>query len=382
MRDHQVAIIDIGSSAIVTLIGELGVNGTLNIISKGEVSYAGFQNAEFLEPENLKFAIASCLSNAESMVDIKISEIYVGVPGEFSAVVTKNVSLNFPKQKKVSELDVENILKTGDTFKSEVGYKLVGQSAIYYSIDDSKKYINPVGQKARKVTGFISYMLATKYYINLLKSIFSELKINIKGFISAVFAEGLYLFDPQVRDKYVLFVDVGYITTNVALIRGNGLLFLSSFSMGGGYISSDLSQCLRIPFSEAERLKNKVVLAWQPTQSDTYIVEGGETMSTYAAKATNEIVTDRVELIADYIQKCLDLCVFDLPDFLPIYITGGGFGAVRGIRNVLSKKLKRQIIRANPKTLQSVRPYNSSEEGLLNLILKYEDILEKLIIKV
>ncbi len=382
MRDHQVAIIYIGSSAIVTLIGELGVNGTLNIISKGEVSYAGFQNAEFLEPENLKFAIASCLSNAESMVDIKISEIYVGVPGEFSAVVTKNVSLNFPKQKKVSELDVENILKTGDTFKSEVGYKLVGQSAIYYSIDDSKKYINPVGQKARKVTGFISYMLATKYYINLLKSIFSELKINIKGFISAVFAEGLYLFDPQVRDKYVLFVDVGYITTNVALIRGNGLLFLSSFSMGGGYISSDLSQCLRIPFSEAERLKNKVVLAWQPTQSDTYIVEGGETMSTYAAKATNEIVTDRVELIADYIQKCLDLCVFDLPDFLPIYITGGGFGAVRGIRNVLSKKLKRQIIRANPKTLQSVRPYNSSEEGLLNLILKYEDILEKLIIKV
>ena len=381
MRE-QVAIIDIGSSAIVTLLGEVGVNGTLNIISKGEVSYAGFQNAEFLEPENLKFAIASCISNAEGLVDAKISEIYVGVPGEFSAVVTKNVSLSFAKQKRVSELDVNNILRTGNTFQNEVGYSLVGQSAIYYSVDDAQKYINPVGQKARKVTGFISYMLATKYYIKLLKSIFSELKISIKGFVSAVFAEGLYLFDPSVRDKYVLFVDIGYITTNVALVRGNGLLFLSSFSMGGGYISSDLSQCLRIPFSEAERLKNKVVLAWQPAQCDTYIVEGGETMSTYAAKATNEIVTDRVELIADYIQKCLDLCVFDLPDFLPVYITGGGFGGVRGIRNVLSKKLKRQVLRANPKTLQAARPYNSSEEGLLNLALNFPELLDKGIIKV
>lgn len=381
MRE-QVAIIDIGSSAIITLIGEVGVNGTLNIISKGEVSYAGFQNAEFLEPENLKFAIASCISNAESLVDIKISEIYVGVPGEFSAVVTKNVSLGFPKQKKVSELDVNNILKTGNTFNNEVGYSLIGQSAIYYSIDDAQKYINPVGQKARKLTGFISYMLATKYYIKTIKTIFSELKINIKGFISAVFAEALYLFDPSVRDKYVLFVDIGYITTNVALVRGNGLLFLSSFSMGGGYISSDLSQCLRIPFSEADRLKNKVVLAWQPSQCDTYIIEGGETMSTYAAKATNEIVTDRVELIADYIQKCLDLCVFDIPDFLPLYITGGGFGGARGIRNVLSKKLKRQVLRANSKTLQSVRPHDSSEEGLLNLVLKHPDLLERVIIKV
>ena len=175
MRE-QVAIIDIGSSAIVTLLGEVGVNGTLNVISKGEVSYAGFQNAEFLEPENLKFAIASCISNAEGLVDAKISEIYVGVPGEFSAVVTKNVSLSFAKQKRVSELDVNNILRTGNTFQNEVGYSLVGQSAIYYSVDDAQKYINPVGQKARKVTGFISYMLATKYYIKLLKSIFSELK--------------------------------------------------------------------------------------------------------------------------------------------------------------------------------------------------------------
>ena len=56
MKD-SVAIMDIGSSSIVTLIGANGVNNSFNILGRGEVSYAGFQNAEFLEPENLKFAI-------------------------------------------------------------------------------------------------------------------------------------------------------------------------------------------------------------------------------------------------------------------------------------------------------------------------------------
>ena len=52
---ESTAIIDIGSSTIVTLIGEHGVNDTFRILGKGEVSYAGFQNAEFLEPDSLKY---------------------------------------------------------------------------------------------------------------------------------------------------------------------------------------------------------------------------------------------------------------------------------------------------------------------------------------
>lgn len=378
---EQVAIIDIGSSAIIALVGEHGVNGTINITGKGDVSYAGFQNAQFLEPENLKFAIASCISNAEGIMDTKISEIYVSVPGEFSAVITKNVSLSFPKQKRITSYDVENVLKTGNKFENETLYTCVNQSAIYYSVDDAGKYIDPVGQKANKLTGFISYILATNSYIKLMKSIFAELGIKIKGFISAVFAECMYLFDPALRDKYVLCVDVGYITANVALVRGNGLLFMSSFSLGGAYIISDLSQCLRIKFNEARRLRDKVVLAWQPTNNDTYIVEGGETFSTYAAKATNEIVTDRVEMICDYIQKCLDLCPFDIPDFLPLHITGGGFSGIRGVRNVMSKKLKRQVLRAVPKSLQAARPYNASEEGTLHMALNSEN-LDSIIIDV
>ena len=375
------AVLDIGSSSIIALIGENGVNDTFNILGKGEVAYAGFQDSEFLEPENLKFAIAQALSNAEMTSDSKITEIYIGVPGEFCSVVTKSINLDFPKTKKISKFDVENIFKTGDDFSENTEYQLINHSVVYYELDNAKRVIDPISMKAKSLTGKISYILALREFVKMMKAIFAELKIKILGFISSNLAECLYLFEPNVRDKYVLLVDVGYITTNVMLVRGNSLLFLNSFSLGGGYITSDLSQCLKISFSEAERLKHKVVLGWIPTNADTYEIEGDEYMLTYSAKATNEIVTDRIEMICDYISRCLDNCEYDIPDFLPIHFVGGAFNFIKGIKTILKNKMKRRVELVTTRNMVDIRPYDASEEGLLYLQLNHEDIIETLLVK-
>jgi cell division protein FtsA len=179
-----------------------------------------------------------------------------------------------------------------------------------------------------------------------------------------------------------LLVDVGFITTSVAISRGNALLSLGSFSMGGGYITSDLSQCLKISFSEAERLKRKVVVGWNPKQSDTYEIEGDEHLQSYAAKATNEIVSDRVEMICDYINRCLDGFMYDLPEFLPIHFVGGGFNFIQGVKTVLNKKLNRKVEMINSIGHRDIRPHDASEEGLLNFILNYDYLLNEILVNV
>ena len=124
------------------------------------------------------------------------------------------------------------------------------------------------------------------------------------------------------------------------------------------------------------------MLAWDAKPSDTYEIEGDEYLLTYSAKATNEIVTDRVEMICEYIQKCLDLCVYDLPDFLPIHITGGGLSFIKGVTHVISKKLKRQVKIVTPQSLNQLKPYDSSEEGLLSLALGYDELIDEILVKV
>ncbi len=378
MKNNSV-ILDIGSSTIVALIGKVGANSTFQVLGKGEISYAGFQNSTFLEPENLKYVIATAISNAEISAGEKISEITIGVPGEFCACVPKNIEISFPKIKRVNAIDVKNIISQGDTFASDPSFVVINKSPICFDIDDTRRVIDPVGMKAKTISGQVSYILAQKYFLKIINEIFADIKIRIKGFICSPLAECLYLFDPAVRDRYAILVDVGYITTNVALARGNALLFLNSFSLGGGFITADLSECLKIQFNEAERLKHKVLLGWQTTSNDVYNLEGDEFMQTYSAKATNAIVSDRIEMICDYIQKCLDNCVYDLPEFLPIYITGGGLNYMKGIKPILARKLGRQIELIEPSLPNMNRPDYSSEVGLLNLTLNYPDLFYSMI---
>lgn len=377
---NAVAIIDVGSTSIVTMIGEHGVNNTFNVCGKGEIFYAGFQNAEFLEPESLKLVVANSLSNAEISSDKKIYEIYVGVPGEFCTCVTKTINLSFPKYKKITQFDVQNIFDTGNDFDNDPMFTVINKSVIYYEVDGSKRVIDPVGLKAKSLKGIVSFVLARKSFTGMFKSIFAELKIMVKGFISANLAEGLYLFDPKVRDKYSILVDVGYITTNVALFRGNGLLYLSSFSLGGGYITADLAECLKISFSDAEKMKHKIVLGWRTGPRDVYEVDGNDGhIQTYSAGAANEIATDRIEMICDYILKSFDNCIYDLPEFLPVNITGGGFNYIKGIKTVLSNKLKRKINFIAPTYPNINGPDFSSEVGLLHLVLQNEDLMQSML---
>ena len=152
--------------------------------------------------------------------------------------------------------------------------------------------------------------------------------------------------------------------------------------MGGGYITSDLAECLKTSFSEAERLKHKLVLGWKAEPRDCYEIDGADGQKkTFSARATNEISIERIKMICEYIQKCLDNCIYDLPDFLPINVTGGGFNFIRGIKSLLSTQLKRKVNMVSP-SLPSVQgPDYSSEIGLLDLTLNYDDTLETLLEK-
>lgn len=381
MVKKDVAILEIGSSTLTVIVGERGVNGTFRIKGKGESDYAGFQNGEFLEPEQVKMAVGLAIANAETGYGGRINELYVGVPGEFSTVVCREACINFTKKKKINDNDVRQLFFVGNIYKKHPTHSVINQAPIYYTLDDGRRLIEPRGMASTKLKGFISYVLAENNFIDFMNDIFIDLAIRKTGFISSCLAEMLHLFDPSVRDRYAILVDCGYITTNVMLGRGDGLLFLNSFSMGGGYITGDLSQCLKISFPEAESLKHKVVLSWDANEGDTYEIQGRDFISSFSAVSTNQIVEDRLDMIANYILKCLERCEFEFPEYIPIYMTGGGVNYLKGSRDYLSRKLGRRVELVAPNLPHISRPDYSAEIGLLDVALECQENDNYLLVK-
>lgn len=369
MVKKDVVILDIGSMCMTVMVGERGVNGTFKIKGRGEAEYAGFQNGEFLEPDNVKYAIGLAIANAESAYQGKITELYVGVPAEFTSVICRDTCINFTKKKKINSNDLKQLYYVGNIYKKHPTHSVINQAPIYFNLDDGRRIIEPRGMASTKLRGFISYILAENNFIDFIDVILRELGIKKVEYVSSCLAEAVHLFDPSIRDRYALLVDCGYITTSVMIARGDGLLFLNSFSIGGGYITGDLSQCLKIPFAQAETLKRRVVLSWDAKESDTYEISGKDFISPFSAIATNQIVEGRMDMIADYILKCLERCDFEYPEYIPLYLTGGGINYIKGARDYLSRKIGRRVELVAPNLPHISRPDYSSEIGLLDLVL-------------
>jgi cell division protein FtsA len=369
MSKLEASIIDFGSSKITVLTGGRGVNNTFNVRGMGESDYEGFSDGEWLEPELVKGAVLRAITAAETSSRTKIKHLFVGVPGEFTSVATKEGSLNFKQRKKITDQDIEDIFNAADVFKNHTKYTVINRAPIYFTLDDNRRLIDPTDMLSAKLSGQLSYILIENTFKKFVGGILNGLNIS-HDYVSSCLAEALYLFEPEERDRYSLLVDVGYITTNVMLIRGDGLMFLKSFSLGGGNITIDLSECLEISFSRAEQLKLKIRLSRRVDEDDVYSI-GDKDGGTFSAQLVHDIVNARIESIAGMIEKCLDECEYDFPEFLPLSLTGGGLSHIRGAKDILSKHFNRGVEILSPANLVSSKPRQSSAYGVFDLALKH-----------
>lgn len=351
----KIAVLDIGSSKIRVAVLSTTAKA-FSIVGYGESEYGGFADGEFLEPDGLKYAFGLALSNAETSSNFHIKEMYVGLPAEFLTVVNKTATLQFGSKRKVLQSDLQILFDQANDFKYNTDLTLIDVSALEYSLDNGKKIVDPLSKKTEKLTGDLSYQLASVHTINLLNNIFESLGLVSVEYISSPLSECLTLLDENARKDYALMIDCGYITTHISICKGRGLAYLGSFSLGGGHIMADLAEVLQLKYNDAETLKRKLVLTVED-DNQVYEIPGGQPVN---AKFANDVAKSRISMICQVIEKSIDISEINYPKYFPIFLTGGGLAMMKGIKEELSKELGRSVEILYSDTPQFTRPFNTS----------------------
>ncbi len=362
-------ILEIGSEKISAVCGSNGVNNSFNIVSFDSEPYAGFLNGEFIDVFSLKLAIGELVTRLENSTHKAVDFCYVGVPSEFCLVDTKRATLNFEKPTKITSNILQEISKQA-AYQCEANkdYVLINKAPIYFACEDGRHILNPQNRKATRLDGEISFLFAKKSFIKTLSGILKDVGFVSYEFLGEPLAENLYLLSPEVRETGAILIDCGYITTSVFYGVGDGIKMLKAFSLGGGNITADLSEVLKLKFSEAEKLKRNIVLSLDLSESEVYSLETFNGAKPINAKMANEIVEKRIEQIASYITKCIN-SFEDASLQTPVYITGGGITKLKGAKDYLSKLIARKLIVAKGSSLEYREPDSVAALSLLNFAI-------------
>ena len=171
------------------------------------------------------------------------------------------------------------------------------------------------------------------------------------------------------RDRIAVIADVGYITTTFSIIQGDGILFQKSFNFGGGYISAGLVESFSIDFEVAERLKRKVNLSCI-CSGNTFDVIDGENGEYYPINDVKDSVKASLDMLCENLSIAFEESGYVIPDYVPLYITGGGITYLRGAKEHVSNRLGMSVEVLAPKVPLMDKPCESTVLSLLDLALE------------
>ena len=112
-RDTRNLIVglDIGTSKVVALVGDLLPDGRLEIIGMGSHESRGLKKGVVVNIESTVSAIQRALEEAELMADCKIQRVHVGIAGSHIRSFN-STGMVAVKDKEVTPLDVERAVET------------------------------------------------------------------------------------------------------------------------------------------------------------------------------------------------------------------------------------------------------------------------------
>lgn len=374
MADEQIVVgLDIGTTKVVALIGEVSRPHLVQVVGHGIVPSRGLRKGLVVDMDEAVEAITSSLKKAESFSGYRIMGAFVAVSGAHldSEVVTG--SLDLSGDRPVTREEALMVLDNARPNPMSGGRQLLHLLPRGYTVDGENGIRNPVGMLASclEVEG-VAVSSAVAPLQNLTRCI-DATTIKVDNFVCAGMASAQGVLSEPERQLGVLLMDIGGGTTDLAWFRKGEVQFAGALPIGGNHITNDLAVGLGVPFSAAEEIKRRFASAVPGNVTDDETVDAGAFGDGQTRKVSRrfmaEIVEARVSEIFSMAMWGLENRGYD--GVLPagVVLTGGS-AQLRGIRELAQQYFKTPVRIGSPEGLAGAidsinSPAYSTAAGLL-----------------
>lgn len=357
----DMVVIDIGSRSICAYNAERLSDDNFAIKNSYEIEYSGYMDGSWIAPEEIIPSIVKLIDKIERTSG-HIKRVYVGIPSQFAVVRTVYEKLSFPKKKRLTQTDIDELFDVNDPFVGSP-FTRIHTEAVYYINDKGDRVLSPVGRETSVLKTQLAYVGVKTDVISPIRQGLMRYGVKSVDFIQSEYAAALALFSKEERDNGVVLADIGYLSTSVLYVGGDALLELKDFSLGGSMIALGISSTMNIPFNVAAAIAAKINLGYK--DEGDYTLKYDAKTYTYPIEQINKIAKECISCVVNYIKKAIGAFRFDTAPDQPVYVTGGGFSDIRFSREFMSKCFRKEVEVVQPSMPNYDKPCYSTMVGLL-----------------
>ncbi|WP_018864698.1 MULTISPECIES: cell division protein FtsA [Thioalkalivibrio] len=252
--------LDVGTSKIEAIVGELTDEGEIEIIGIGSSPSRGLKKGVVVNIESTVQSIQRAVEEAELMAGCEIHSVYTGIAGSHikSYNSTGVVAI---KDGEVVPGDVDRVIDAARAIAIPADQRILHVLPQEYIIDEQEGIREPIGMsgvrleaKVHLVTGAVSAAQ------NIVKCV-ERCGLRVDDIILEQLASSYSVLSEDEKDLGVCLVDVGGGTTDIAVFAHGAIMHTAVIPIAGDQVTNDIAVALRTPTQYADELKIKYACA-------------------------------------------------------------------------------------------------------------------------
>ena len=254
--------LDVGTSKVVVLVGEVTNDGALDIIGKGTLPTTGVKKGLVNNIDQTVTSIHEAIEQAERLSGLRLEAAFVGVGGDhLDSLNSRGTVAVSGAHREITREDIDRATEVARAVTIPSNREVLHVLPRDFTVDGQEGVKDPEGMSAIRleVTTHIVHGSATALQ-NLTKCV-RQAGVRPDELVVSSIASGEAVLTETEKELGVAVADIGAGTTDVALYADGSPFYTSVVPLGGVNVTNDIAICLRTNLSAAEQLKMRFASA-------------------------------------------------------------------------------------------------------------------------
>jgi cell division protein FtsA len=326
MEKNLIVALDIGTSKVVAIVGEVNAENDIEIIGIGSHPSRGLKKGVVVNIESTVQSIQRAVEEAELMAGCQIHSVCAGIAGSHIKSLNSHGIVAI-RDKEVTHGDVERVIDAARAVAIPADQRILHVLPQEFVIDNQEGIREPVGMsgvrleaKVHLVTGAVSAAQ------NIIKCV-RRCGLEVDDVILEQLASSHAVLSEDEKELGVCIVDIGGGTTDIAVFSEGAIRHTAVIPIAGDQVTNDIAVAMRTPTQHAEDIKIKYACALTQLANADESIEvpsvGDRPPRRLARQTLAEVVEPRYEELFTLVQAELRRSGFEDICAAGIVLTGG-----------------------------------------------------------
>ena len=251
---NMVVALDIGTSKIVALIGQVTEGGGVEIVGIGKHPSRGMKKGVVVNIDSTIEAIQRAVEEAELMAGVNINSAYAGIAGSHIQSLNSHGIVAI-KDKEVTEGDLERVMDAARAVAIPADQRILHVLPQDYVIDQQEGIREPVGMSGVRLEARVHLITGAQSAAQNIVKCVDRCGLDVDDVILEQVASSYAVLENDEKELGICMVDIGGGTSDIAIFLDGAIQHTAVIPIAGDQVTNDIAVAVRTTSQFAEKLK-------------------------------------------------------------------------------------------------------------------------------